>query len=103
MTALRVSRGAFRELEAIFEYLAADAPSAAKGFERRLSEIFYRIRQYPLSGRLTDIPDVRCSNTNPYPFLVFYRIQPHLVTIVAIRHGARNPRSMPARPRKTMT
>lgn len=38
-------------------------------------------------------------NTEPYPYLVYYRVLRAEIEIVAIRHGARNPRSMPARPR----
>ena len=57
------------------------------------------IADFPLAGRATNRRHTRLVNTAPYPYLVFYRILRDEIEIVAIRHGARSPRSMPARPR----
>lgn len=57
------------------------------------------ICDYPMTGRETNKPGVRIKNTHPYPYIVFYRVKKMEVVMIRLRHGARNPRSMPARPR----
>jgi toxin ParE1/3/4 len=96
---VRIAPRASREIDAVLDYLSNESPSAAVGFANRLDEVLVKIAHHPLSGRATHRPLTRMANTTPYPYLVFYRTLRHEIEIVAIRHGARNPKSMPARPR----
>lgn len=49
----------------------------------------------PKSGRQTDIPNLRRIGVNPYPYIVFYQVVGSHVLIVGVRHGARDPDTMP--------
>ena len=96
---VRIAPRASREVDAILDYLASEFPSARTGFAARLDEVLVGIAEFPWTGRSTNRANIRFANASPYPYLVFYRVSRSMVEVVAVRHGARNPRSMPARPR----
>jgi len=96
---VRIAPRASGEIDAIFDYLSRESPSATAGFARRLDEVLSRIAEYPLTSRSTTRRHTRLANTAPYPYLVFYQVLQNEIEVVAVRHGVRNPRSMPARPR----
>lgn len=95
----RIAPEALVDIEMIADYLAIESPSAASGFERRLQELFTTIKGNPNIGRPTFRRQIRFMNTNPYPYLVFYRVRGEEISVLRVMHGARRPRSMPARPR----
>jgi plasmid stabilization system protein ParE len=95
----RIAPEALIEIGKIAEYLTVQSPSAADGFERRLDELFTTIEGSPHVGRATNRRHIRLMNTNPYPYLIFYRVRGDDISVLRVIHGARNPRSMPARPR----
>ena len=43
----------------------------------------------------TESKSVRRISVRPYPYVVFYRYSDEEVVIVAVRHAARDPRTMP--------
>jgi len=49
----------------------------------------------PGIGSLTAAPTIRRMTTSPYPYLIFYEVAGDEVIIHAVRHGARDPSSMP--------
>jgi toxin ParE1/3/4 len=65
----------------------------------RIDAVLSVLAENPGLGRKTRRSKIRFMNTHPYPYLIFYRVSAEEVEVIAIRHGARNPRSMPARPR----
>jgi toxin ParE1/3/4 len=95
---LRLAPKALVDLDKIVNYLDQESPSAADGFERRLQELFDALKASPHIGRRSSRRLIRIINTKPYPYLVFYRPGRAEILILRIMHGARNPRSMPARP-----
>ena len=46
-------------------------------------------------GARTSDPAVRRMTVLPYPYLIFYEPTPDEIIIHAVRHGARDPSSMP--------
>jgi toxin ParE1/3/4 len=96
---VRIAPRASREVDAILDYLACQSPSAVAGFAARLDGVLVGIAEFPWTGRVTNRANIRFINTSPYPYLVFYRVSRVVVEVVAVRHGARNPKSMPAKPR----
>lgn len=96
---LRIAPEALVDLDRIVRYLDNESPSATDGFERRLQELFTTIKSNPYIGRATNRRQVRFINTKPYPYLVFYQVHSSETRVLRIVHGARNPKSMPARPR----
>ena len=97
--AFHVTPEALADIDSIMEYLKRESPKTAQRFDTRLHEVFRSIEEHPSAGRRTNKPQLRLVNTRPYPYLVFYRLRRADVVVLAVRHGARNPRSMPARPR----
>jgi toxin ParE1/3/4 len=53
------------------------------------------IQDQPHGGRKTSEPGLRRIVAAPYPYLVLYEVKDHEVVIVGVRHGARDPGSMP--------
>ncbi|WP_342587151.1 type II toxin-antitoxin system RelE/ParE family toxin [Kumtagia ephedrae] len=51
--------------------------------------------QQPHSGRRTTNRRLRRITATPYPYLIFYEVTDQEVIIVGVRHGAREPKSMP--------
>ncbi len=53
---------------------------------------------HPSLGRQTDDPTIRRLTTAPYPYLIFYEATDTDIIVHAVRHGARDPDSMPDAP-----
>lgn len=96
---LHVTPRAAADIDRLLTELASVSPSGKAAVGERLEAIFAQIAQFPFSGRLTNKQRLLYVNLHPHPYLVFYRVYPNDVRVIAIRHGARNPSSMPARPR----
>lgn len=95
---VRVTPQGASDLDRTLTYLRGESPQAAENFRARFSEILEQLTKFDTS-RSTRDPRYRILNTHPFPYLIFLRRRGQKIEIVAIRHGARNPRSMPARPR----
>ncbi|WP_246685647.1 MULTISPECIES: type II toxin-antitoxin system RelE/ParE family toxin [unclassified Methylobacterium] len=50
---------------------------------------------HPESGRGTRLSEPRRIAANPYPYGVFYEVSGDTIVVIAIRHAARDPDSMP--------
>ncbi|GJD44669.1 hypothetical protein AFCDBAGC_2536 [Methylobacterium cerastii] len=50
---------------------------------------------HPESERGTRLPGLRWIAANPYPYVVFYEVSGDTIVVIAIRHAARDPDSMP--------
>ena len=92
---VRFTLPALGDVEAIIEHVAQRSPSAADRIANRLSAIVELIGAQPESGKRTGDPAIRQMNLTPYPYIVFYEVSPEEILIMAVRHGARDPASMP--------
>ena len=93
----KFSPEAIADVREIYRYLDTESPSARRGFEDRLARVIKDARDFPYGGRSTDSPGIRVRNTIPYAYLVYYEVRPSGVIVLRVMHGARNPKSMPAR------
>jgi len=86
----RLSPEAQEDIDAIWDYIAQDDPSAAERFIARLGEKFFMLTQQPRSGRPCEelAPSLRCFPLNNY--VIFDRIASGALEIVRILHGARD-------------
>jgi len=86
----RLSPEAQEDIDAIWDYIAQDDPSAAERFIHRLTGKFSLLTQQPRSGRPCEelAPSLRCFPVKNY--IIFYRIAPEALEIVRILHGARD-------------
>jgi len=71
------------------------ALAGAARVHARIQVVIDQLLAYPNIGVQTEDPTVRRINTSPYPYLVFYEVAGDEIIIHALRHGARDPSSMP--------
>ena len=87
---VRYSRRALAQLDDILAYLSAQNPQAASDLAARIDALLALLEQYPAIGRRTDARDVRVVRASPFPFLIFYREEGEFITVLRIRHAARD-------------
>lgn len=92
---VRFTRPALADLEATLEYLQTRSPQGAGRVRRRIDILVELLSTRPFLGTLTADPTIRRLTTRPYPYLVFYEVTGEEIIIHAVRHGARDPASMP--------
>ena len=87
------SRGALKQLDEIFSYIAHNSPAAATRLTERIERLARLLGQYPLMGRITSKQDIRIFGVPNYPYVIFYRIiaERDEIRILRIRHTARRP------------
>jgi plasmid stabilization system protein ParE len=89
------TRPALADLEAVLDYVATHSPQGARRIQARIQAVLNAILLHPRIGVRTDDPTIRRINASPYPYLIFYEISGDDIIIHAVRHGARDPSSMP--------
>lgn len=87
-------RGA-AELDEVLADLARKSPQGARHVQMRILEIINLLLQRPYMGRVASRGRLRRLVAHPYPYLIFYRVSGDEVVIHGVRHGARDPSSMP--------
>ena len=92
---LRYTHPALADLDAILEYIAIHSPRGATRVRSRIRVIIDLLLSHPHIGTQTDDPTIRRVNTSPYPYLAFYEVARDEIIVHAVRHGARDPSSMP--------
>ena len=92
---LRYTQPALADLAAILEYISIHSPQGAAHVHARIQLIVDLLLSHPHIGTRTDDPAIRRVNASPYPYLVFYELVDDEIIIHAVRHGARDPSSMP--------
>ena len=92
---LRFTPEALSELDVILAYISERSPQGAERVKARLLGLAGFIQDQPHGGRKTSEPGLRRIVATPYPYLVFYEVKDDEVGIVGVRHGARDPGSMP--------
>ena len=92
---LRYTLPALADLSSVLDYIAAQSPQGARRVQARIQAIIDLLLLYPAIGARTDDPTIRRMTTSPYPYLIFYEPTETEIIIHAVRHGARDPSSMP--------
>jgi plasmid stabilization system protein ParE len=92
---LRYTLPALADLDDILAYIAARSPQGARNVQARIQTVIELVLQHPYIGVATQDPTIRRINTTPYPYLIFYEVAGDDPIIHAVRHGARDPSSMP--------
>ena len=92
---IRYTLPAAADLDDVLRYIAQRSPQGARNVQARIRAVEKTLAQYPMSGSPTRFSWLRRMTTSPYPFLIFYEPTDGEVIIHAIRHGARDPESMP--------
>ena len=92
---LRYTLPALADLAAILDEIERHSPQGARRVKTRIQTIINLLLLHPLAGTRTNDPAIRRMTTPPYPYLVFYEPTDDEIIIHAVRHGARDPESMP--------
>ena len=95
---VRFTRPGLNDLKAVTAFLEARSPRGARHVRQRIKSAVERLAHQPMMGWQTPDPTIRRLSTAPYPYLIFYEVADTDVIVHAIRHGARDPDSMPDSP-----
>lgn len=87
MFAVRWSDAATAEFDAIIDYVLLRNETAALRLARRLLAAGDNLAQFP--RRAVSIGDGLHQYSLVYPYLIRYRVEDEVVTILSVRHGAR--------------
>jgi toxin ParE1/3/4 len=92
---IRFTPEALIEFSEILEYLKTRSPGGARNVSARVKAVLTNLSDYPLSGTLTDMEQMRRIKVQHYPYLIFYRVEEQEIIILGIRHAARDTDTMP--------
>jgi toxin ParE1/3/4 len=90
---LRYKARALADLEAIYDYIAQDDPTAARRVVQRIVRSIGRLAIIPLSGRPGVVRGTRILAVPGLPYVVIHRVRENTVDIIAVLHSARRRRS----------
>jgi toxin ParE1/3/4 len=86
---LRYTPQAGRDLADIFDYIAADNPTAAARTLARIEQLAELLSRVPFAGRRGRVSGTREMVEPDLPYIVIYRIRRDALEIVSVVHGAR--------------
>ncbi|WP_342109687.1 type II toxin-antitoxin system RelE/ParE family toxin [Methylobacterium sp. SI9] len=92
---LRFTPDALADIDSVLSGIADTSPSGALSVRTRLDAVLDRLLEQPRSGTRTNSPPLRRILVTPYPYWLFYQIAEGAIIVIALRHAARDPRSMP--------
>lgn len=92
---LRYTRPALADLESLAGYIEAHSPQGARRVQGRIKMLIEQLADRPFLGKRTVDPTIRRLTATPYPYLIFYEVTEAEIVIHAVRHGARDPSTMP--------
>jgi addiction module RelE/StbE family toxin len=90
---LRWDRRATADIKAIYAYITAHDPKAAKCVVDRIEKSISRLLFFPLSGRAGVKKGTRLLIVPRLPYIVVHRVRRETVDILAVLHAARRLRS----------
>jgi plasmid stabilization system protein ParE len=74
-------------------YVAAENPAAARRVRGRVEKGLTRLAKFPNSGRrIPEFPELAHRELVVAPYRIFYRVDNKVLWVVALWHGAQNPK-----------
>lgn len=92
---VRFTPQALAELDGVLGHVAARSPQGARRVGERVRAALDALAGQPGMGERTSNPRLRRLVLRPYPYLLFYEAREAEVVVIGLRHGARDPGSMP--------
>lgn len=94
---LRYTRPALADLESLAGYIEARSPQNARRVRRRIKSLIEQLVDHPFLGKRTVDPAIRRLTATPYPYLIFYEVTDTEIVVHAVRHGSRDPSTLPGK------
>lgn len=88
---VRYTPRAFADREAIFDYLNERNPQAARRVKSFIARKIADLTFAPRRTRIVKALGVHSLWLGRYPYIVYYRVDGDVVSIIHIRHAARRP------------
>lgn len=92
---VRFTEIADEEVEELLAYLRQVSASGAVNVQRRLQQVIQNVAERPGIGVGVGPPGLRRIAVTPYPYFVFYEHSASEIVVIAVRHAARDPGTMP--------
>lgn len=89
---LRYTPTARSDFASLLAYVGSQSPQGRHSLEAQLRAEIELLRTFPLAGAATTRAGLRRRIVSNYPYVIFYRIEPQTLVIVAARHSSRKPR-----------
>jgi plasmid stabilization system protein ParE len=79
-------------------YIAAENPAAARRVRDRVGNALTRLAKFPNAGRrIPEFPELVHRELVVTPYRIFYRVENKVLWVVALWHGAQNPKRPPSK------
>ena len=85
-----LTRLALEDLDAAYNYIAANNPDAAIDMIERIEKALDALMKYPEMGKIGRIPGTRELIITRTPFIIPYRIEADQIEILAVIHGSKS-------------
>jgi toxin ParE1/3/4 len=82
-------RKALKNVEQVYEYVAADNPDAAVQVVLKLQAAAAQLREYPLLGKVGRVEMTRELAIAHTPYVLVYRVKGQGVEILRVLHGSK--------------
>jgi len=91
--AFSFSPRALNNVNDIYNHIARDNPAAAQKVIDRIYTVAKYLAEYPNSGRVTKLRNMRVVGVHPYPYLIYFHPLPSRkgIRVLRVRHAARRP------------
>jgi addiction module RelE/StbE family toxin len=86
---VRYTSDALRDLDQISSYIARQNVNAAADLMAAVETVVARLERFPRSAPETEIKGVRGTPALHFPYIIFYTVENHGITIHYVRHAAR--------------
>jgi toxin ParE1/3/4 len=86
---VRYTRDALRDLDQISAYIARQNVKAAADLLAAVETVVARLERFPHSAPESEIAGVRGTPVLRFPYIIFYTVEDHGITIHYVRHAAR--------------
>lgn len=87
---LVITGAAETDLKSIVRHIALDNRAAAQKVHRAIISSTERLLDFPHIGHAGRLPETREYSVTALPYVIVYRVDPDLVTILAVLHAARD-------------
>ena len=84
---IRFTRNAYADVDAIYDYIAADNPAMAQKILNKIENMIDYLADHPQLGRIGKVIGTRELIVPDTPYIIAYKIDQQVIDILAIIHS----------------